>query len=84
MLWEWPSVITSTISLSLYSIQNEQVYNVIFHSGVDTHHRNRDNQNSVSEVEIQYDSLRFETNTGTETNMQDSIDGVSEYSHLRH
>ena len=73
-----------TVIFFHYSIQNEQVYNVTFHHGVNTHNRNRDNQNSISVAEIQYGGLRFKTNTGTETNMQDSIDGVSEYSHLRH
>ena len=70
-------------------MQNEEVYNVTFHQGVPRYRPRQggvDNPNHASpEVDLQYDSLRFEANAGNETNIQDNTqDYESEYSHLKH
>lgn len=73
-------------------MQNEGVYNVMYHCGVDRpcHGlRGVDNPNYTSEtVDIEYDSLRFETNTesGMKINSTQEFqsDLESEYSHLRY
>ena len=48
-----------------HSTQNEEVYNVTYHHGVDRPcHGGVDNPNYASvETDLQYDSLRFETNS---------------------
>jgi DNA polymerase II small subunit/DNA polymerase delta subunit B len=69
-------------------MQNEGVYNVTYHCGVDRpcHREGVDNPNYASKADVEYDSLRFETNNEsgnkTKTTQEFQSNFESEYSRL--